>query len=43
MNNPGAFSIWLTNHTPSLILWISAICTLGLYSVLYKENKLYSQ
>ena len=41
MNNPGAFSIWLTNHTPSLILWISAICTLGLYSVLYKENKLY--
>ncbi len=41
MNEPGAFSVWLTQHTPSLMLWIGAICTLGLYSVLYKENKLY--
>ncbi len=40
-NAPGAFSIWLSTHLHMLILWIGAICTLGLYSVLYKENKLF--
>lgn len=38
---PGAFSTWLSAHLHVLSLWIAALCTLGLYSVLYKENKLY--
>ena len=35
------FSPWLAAHVTSLTAWIAAICTLGLYSVLYKENKIY--
>ncbi len=41
MNEPGAFSTWLTANSNILILWIGTICTLGLYSVLYKENKVF--
>ena len=37
---PG-FSHWLASHMPSLMLWVGAACTLGLYSVLYKENQIY--
>jgi hypothetical protein len=36
-----SFSPWLAAHTSTLVAWIGAICTLGLYSVLYKENKVY--
>jgi hypothetical protein len=32
---------WLEGNKETLILWISAICTLGLYSILYRENKIY--
>jgi hypothetical protein len=35
------FSPWLAEHVAGLSLWISAICTLGLYSILYRENKFY--
>jgi len=35
------FSPWLARATPHLILWIGALCTLGMYSVLYRENRLY--
>lgn len=35
------FSPWLAAHLHTLSLWIGALCTLGLYSILYKENKLY--
>lgn len=35
------FSPWLASATPHLLLWLGAICTLGLYSILYKENKIY--
>src|SRR5579885_918546 len=38
---PGAFSMWLSHNLHTLILWIGAICTLGLYSILYKENRLF--
>ncbi len=41
MTEPGVISVWLTAHTHALVLWIGAICTLGLYSVLYKENKVF--
>jgi hypothetical protein len=41
MNEPGSFSTWLTTNTHALVLWTGAICTLGLYSVLYKENKIF--
>jgi len=41
MNAPGAVSVWLTANTHAMVLWIGAICTLGLYSVLYKENKIF--
>ena len=34
----GAF---LAQHKEALVLWVGAICTLGLYSVLYKENKVF--
>lgn len=34
-------SHWLSVHTPALILWVGGFCTLALYSLLYKENKLY--
>jgi hypothetical protein len=35
------FSPWLAANLPHLIAWTAAICTLGLYSVLYRENKIY--
>lgn len=35
------FSPWLGGHVEMLSLWIGALCTLGLYSILYKENKVY--
>ena len=41
MNEPGAVSTWLGAHTHALVLYVGAICTLGLYSVLYKENKIF--
>ena len=41
MNEPGIVSRLLTNETHAIALWIGAICTLGLYSVLYKENKIF--
>jgi hypothetical protein len=34
-------SAWLAAHKEVLMLWIGAFCTLGLYSVLYKENRIY--
>jgi hypothetical protein len=34
-------SAWLTTNKEVIMLWIGAFCTLGLYSVLYKENKIY--
>jgi hypothetical protein len=34
-------SQWLSAHVPSLVLWIGGFCTLALYSLLYKENKIY--
>ncbi len=36
-----SFSPWLAAHVATMTSWIGAICTLGLYSVLYKENKVY--
>lgn len=35
------FSPWLASATPKIIVIIGALCTLGLYSILYKENKIY--
>lgn len=35
------FSPWLAAHLHVLVLWFGALCTLGLYSVLYKENRIY--
>jgi hypothetical protein len=34
-------SAWLASHKEVLTLWVGVLCTLGLYSVLYKENKVY--
>ena len=34
-------SVWLAAHKEVMILWVGLFCTLGLYSVLYKENKIY--
>ena len=34
-------SAWLAANKEVIILWVGAFCTLGLYSVLYKENKIY--
>ncbi len=34
-------SAWLASNKEMIILWMGALCTLGLYSVLYKENKIY--
>lgn len=34
-------SQWLTNNLTTLQVWVGAICTLALYSILYKENKIY--
>jgi hypothetical protein len=35
------FSPWLASHLDSLMLWIGVFCTLGFYSVLYRENRVY--
>ncbi len=35
------FSNWLAAHTDTMTLWIGALCTLGLFSILYRENKIY--
>ena len=32
---------WLTQHTALFIACAGALCTLGLYTILYKENKIY--
>jgi hypothetical protein len=34
-------SAWLAANKDVIVLWFGALCTLGLYSVLYKENKIY--
>ncbi len=36
-----SFSPWLTAHIEVLKLWLGALCTLGLFSILYRENKVY--
>ena len=36
-----SFSPWLASHTGVLMLWLGGFCTLALYSLLYKENRLY--
>lgn len=35
------FSGWLSANMSHLLVWIGAICTFGLYSVLYRENRVY--
>ena len=35
------FSPWLAAHVETMMLWTGAICTLTLFSILYKENKVY--
>lgn len=32
---------WLTAHSTSVAIWAGALCTFGIYTVLYKENKFY--
>lgn len=34
-------SEYIVSHTEILMLWAGALCTLGLYSMLYKENRVY--
>ncbi len=36
-----SFSPWLTDHIELLKLWLGMACTLGLFSILYRENKVY--
>ena len=36
-----SFSPWLAQNLPLLMLWAGALATLGLYTVLYKENPIY--
>ena len=36
-----SFSPWLADHLEVLKLWFGAIGTLGLFSILYRENKVY--
>lgn len=31
---------WLITNADKLTLWVGAICTIALYSALYKENRL---
>ena len=31
----------ITNHETALTLWLGALCTLGIFSLLYKENPYY--
>ena len=35
------FSPWLASHVETIMLWTGAICTIALFSILYKENKVY--
>lgn len=35
------FSPWLAANLHVITVWFGAICTLGLYSVLYRENRIY--
>ncbi|HZP85161.1 MAG TPA: hypothetical protein VFB21_26295 [Chthonomonadaceae bacterium] len=35
------FSPWLAANMPRLLVWVGALCTLGLYSILYRENRVY--
>jgi hypothetical protein len=37
----GSLATWLNAHLEILTLWIGALATLGLYTVLYKENRIY--
>lgn len=32
---------WLTDHSTAVAAWAGALCTFGIYTVLYKENKCY--
>lgn len=34
-------SQWIIANTASIVIWVGALCTLGLYTILYKENKIY--
>ena len=34
-------SAWIIGNAPHISVWIGAFCTLALYSILYKENKIY--
>jgi preprotein translocase subunit YajC len=34
-------SEFIINNTDKIMLWVGAFCTLGLYSMLYKENRIY--
>ncbi len=36
-----SLSSYLDAHVLHIVPWVGAICTLGLYSVLYKENKIF--
>lgn len=36
-----SFSPWLAAHLETLQLWFGMLCTLGLFSILYRENKVY--
>lgn len=38
---PVNFAAWLNANMQILTLWIGALSTLGLYTVLYKENRIY--
>lgn len=32
---------WISDHSTALTIWAGALCTFGIYSVLYAENKCY--
>jgi hypothetical protein len=32
---------WIITYAPTIIIWLGVGCTLGIYSILYKENKIY--
>ncbi len=32
---------YISNHAALIELWLGAICTLGIYSILYRENRIY--
>jgi len=33
---------WIINHQTLLVVWMGAVCTLALYSLLYRENVVYT-